>query len=33
MVALVEMGADALITDRLGDALAVARGQEAGEGA
>ena len=33
MVALVDMGADALITDRLGDALAVARGEEAGEGA
>jgi glycerophosphoryl diester phosphodiesterase len=33
MVALVGMGADALITDRLGDALGAARGEEPGKGA
>jgi glycerophosphoryl diester phosphodiesterase len=32
MLALVAMGADALITDRLDDALAVARAEEAGTG-
>jgi glycerophosphoryl diester phosphodiesterase len=33
MLALVEMGVDALITDRLSDALAAARGEEVGSGA